>query len=71
MKKNYRLKDLMLGSNEIELLNEVSNQIGLRNSDFARFILKQELQRIKAMGCNNYSLAIIGSNKHKKSVTRT
>lgn len=67
MKKNYRLKDLMLDQKEIELLNEVSNQIGLRNSDLARFILKQELQRIKALGCNNYSLAIVGDKNKKKT----
>ncbi|MBW2985668.1 hypothetical protein KY313_03380 [Candidatus Woesearchaeota archaeon] len=59
-KKNYRLRDLMLEKEDWDLLNEISLDIRMTNSDLARLLLHQELMRIKSLGVNTFRLSITG-----------
>jgi hypothetical protein len=61
MKKNCRLKDLKLTTDDLNLLNEIAEEIRIKNSDLARLILHQELMRVKGKGIKNYSIALIGT----------
>lgn len=60
---NCRLRDLKLSSEDLNLVNEISNSIGMKNSDLVRLILHQQLKQIKASGISNFQLAIIGDRK--------
>ena len=64
--KNYKLNSLMIDKEDWELLNQIAKDVKMRNTDLARLILNQELQKIKNMGANNYSVAIIGIVKNGK-----
>ena len=66
MKKNYRLRDLLLDKDSMLLLNEIALQLNMKNSDFARILLTKQLREIKAEGLENYTLAIVGHKKAKK-----
>lgn len=61
LKLNCRLKDLKLTTEDMNLLNEISEDLRVKNSDLARLILHQELMRMKGKGVKNYQLAIVGT----------
>lgn len=65
-KKNYRLRDLMLSKEELELLNEVSGQVGMSNTDLARLLLRERIMEIKSQGLNNYYIALVGDKLKPK-----
>jgi len=65
-KKNYRLRDLLLSSEDMELLNKIADDLCLKNSDLARMLLKQKLMQIKSEGLNSFELAIVGKKGGKK-----
>lgn len=69
MKKNYRLKDLMLSQQEKELLDKISQSIGIRSTEVARLLLHQRLDEIRREGFENFSLCVVGTKRiHKKGV---
>lgn len=68
-RKNYRIKDLLLDNDSMLLLNEVSDALGIRNSDLARLLLVSRLKEIKAEGFDNYSLGIIGIKSKKRKLS--
>lgn len=66
MNKNYRLRDLMIDKISMDLLNEISEGLNWKNTDLARYLLKDKLMEIKRQGLENYRLAIVGTQKRKK-----
>lgn len=68
MKKNYRIRDLLLTQQENELLHKIATQLGMKPTDIARLILRERLTDILAQGLESFTLAIIGDKKrHKKA----
>ena len=61
MKKNYRLRDLLMDKESMELLNSLSDSLSIKNSDLARLLLQQQLKKIKSEGASGYSLAVVGN----------
>lgn len=66
MNKTYRLRDLHINQKDMQLLNEISENLGFKNTDIARMLLHKSLIEIKAQGLEDYQLAIIGRRKAKK-----
>lgn len=66
MKKNYRIRDLLLTQQENELLHKIASQLGQKPTDIARLILRERLGEIMLEGYENFSLAIVGDKKRQK-----
>lgn len=67
MKKNYRLRDLLLTSEENALLHKIAEQLGTKPTEIARLILRERLKEITSEGFESFTLAIIGTKKRHKT----
>lgn len=61
-KLNHRIKDLRINAEDMELLNSIAEDLGMKNTTIARLILHQQLQQIRSDGMKNFSLAIVGKS---------
>lgn len=64
--KNYRVRDILLDSETMELLNLVSNQLQISNTQLIRAILREKLMEFRAMDIKTIKLAVIGEELPKK-----
>lgn len=62
-KKNHRLRDLLLSAEDMRLLNECANKLGLKNSDLARMLIRKSLLDLK--NADELQLAIVGREAKK------
>ncbi len=61
--KNYKLNSLNIDSELLKILNEVSDELKIRNSDLARLLLEEKLKEIKSLGLKDIRFGIIGTKK--------
>jgi len=62
-KKIYRLRDLLLSKEDITLLNAISEELNIRNTDLARILLTKALKEIRNQDLSNYSIGLVGVKK--------
>ena len=59
---------LRIDKETFDLINKISNDLGVRNTDITRILLRVIRLQIEAKGIENYELVIAGKKKKLKGV---
>jgi hypothetical protein len=66
-KLNYNLSGgLRIDKETFDLINKISNDLMVRNTDIVRILLRAKCEEIEAEGIENFSLVIAGRKKKMK-----
>ncbi|MAG50374.1 hypothetical protein CL621_01885 [archaeon] len=60
---NYKITNLRVDKETMDLINQISSDLGVRNSEVTRLLLKKVSKEIINEGLENFELVIAGKRR--------